>query len=228
MILFPYHVVDENLVLYTRPELEQRFPLAWLYLNDARELLKSREDGRWNVEQWWQFGRNQNIAEMAMPKILNQVLASKSSFAYDPNGQYCFVGGGNAGGYGLRVKSNIGFSDHYILGILNSNVADYFVKQTSTPFRGGFFSYAKRFIKNIPIPTPSANLRERIAAVARACLDAAKDHPDRLPALESELNALVYQAYGLDEGDVRVIEGSVGKTAHSAQGDGGDLNEDGA
>jgi len=60
------------------------------------------------------------------------------------------------------------------------------------------------------------------------CLDAAQDHPDRLPALEAELNALVYQAYGLDAEDVRVIEGSVGKTAHSAQGDGGDLNEDGA
>lgn len=37
-------------------------------------------------------------------------------------------------------------------------------------------------------------------------------HPDRLPALEAELNALVYQAYGLDEDDIAVIEGSIGKT----------------
>jgi len=62
------------------------------------------------------------------------------------------------------------------------------------------------------IPTPPADLRERIAAAARACLDAAKDHPDRLPALEAEPNALVYQAYGLDEDDIAVIEGSIGKT----------------
>lgn len=42
-----------------------------------------------------------------------------------------------------------------------------------------------------------------------ASLCAAKDHPDRLPALEWELNALVYQAYGLDKDDIMVIEGGV-------------------
>jgi hypothetical protein len=53
--------------------------------------------------------------------------------------------------------------------------------------------------------------------VAQQCLDAAASHPGKLPALEAHLNALVYEAYGLDEEDVKVIEGSVG-----GRKDGGD------
>ena len=51
---------------------------------------------------------------------------------------------------------------------------------------------------------------------ARAGLEAAKDHPDRMPALEGELNTLVYQAYGLDAADIALIEGALaGKRGES-------------
>jgi len=63
---------------------------------------------------------------------------------------------------------------------------------------------------------------------ARAGLEAAKDHPDRMPALEGELNTLVYQAYGLDADDIAVIKGSIGgkkgvqlSSEESESGDGG-------
>ena len=61
-----------------------------------------------------------------------------------------------------------------------------------------------------PRPAPPPALRAQIAALAQQCLDAAASHPAKLPALEARLNALVYQAYGLDDEDVQVIEGSVG------------------
>ena len=60
------------------------------------------------------------------------------------------------------------------------------------------------------------------------CIDTAKDPPDQLPALEAELNALVYQAYGLDADDIAVIKGSIGgkkgvqlSSEESESGDGG-------
>ena len=58
-------------------------------------------------------------------------------------------------------------------------------------------------------PTPTADLRERIAAVAQRCLDAAQDNPESAATLEAHLNALVYEAYGLDDDDIAVIEGSL-------------------
>jgi hypothetical protein len=207
VILFPYVLAKESVKLMSQTELEGNFPLAWKYLIDCKTLLESREDGRWQVAEWWQFGRNQNIAEMPRAKILNQVLSRQASFTLDATGEYCFVGGGNAGGYGLRLKQGVNFTEYSILGILNSNVADYYIKNISTTFRGGFFSYAKRFTEKLPIPNPPADLRDRIAALARRCLDAAKSAPHTLPALEAELNGLVYQAYGLDQDDIAVIEG---------------------
>ena len=61
--------------------------------------------------------------------------------------------------------------------------------------------------------------------MAQRCLDAAQDNPDRLPALEAELNALVYEAYGLDADDIAVIEGSLGGKS-AAQPDQADDEDD--
>src|SRR5690606_20725834 len=97
------------------------------------------------------------------------------------------------------------------------NVADYFVKKISTPFQGGFFSYAKRFTEKIPVPDTSAQIADSIVSTVKRCLAAAKTAPETLPALEVELNALVYQAYGLDDADIAVIEAHLaGKSAVGA------------
>ena len=39
----------------------------------------------------------------------------------------------------------------YLLALLNSRLLDWFHHQGSTRFRGGYFSYESRFIKNLPI-----------------------------------------------------------------------------
>src|SRR5690606_16495693 len=92
LILFQYRVENGKVRLIAQAELERSFPLGWQYLNDAYGILGSRENGKWASSEWWQFGRNQNIEEMLLPKIVNQVLSKKSSFAYDIQGRYCFVG----------------------------------------------------------------------------------------------------------------------------------------
>lgn len=65
------------------------------------------------------------------------------------------------------------------------------------------------YVGQLPIPSISNVLKNQIAALAQGCLDAATSAPESLPALEVDLNALVYQAYGLDESDIAVIEGAL-------------------
>ena len=62
-------------------------------------------------------------------------------------------------------------------------------------------------MEQIPIPDAPPELREKIAKLARQCLDT----PDvgKRAALETRLNALVYQAYQLSADEVRVIEGAL-------------------
>src|SRR5690606_33880956 len=104
----------------------------------------------------------------------------------------------------------IGTDDVFVLAILNSPVQDFLFQQIASTKRGGYFEQKPMYVEQLPIPDVDDELRQQIAHLAQRCLDAAQDAPDRLPALEAELNALVYQAYGLDDDDIAVIEGSLG------------------
>jgi len=212
-------------LIFTRRGIDiEQYPAVKAHLEKYQvRLTPGGKDGRKLGRYKW-YEIQDDIAyylEFEKHKIIYPDIAMTSRFTFDTAGTY----------FGNTVYM-LPVDDLYLLGLLNSSVVWWIVKQQfaclGDPNNGGRFRFFTQSVDTLPIPTPPPDLRERIAAAAQACLDAAKDHPDRLPALEAELNALVYQAYGLDAEDIAVIEGTVGKTAHSAQGDGGDLNEDGA
>ena len=41
--------------------------------------------------------------------------------------------------------------EQFILALLNSRVLDFFLKQVSTPLRGGFFRYFTQYVEQLPI-----------------------------------------------------------------------------
>ena len=155
-IIFPYNIENGKAKLIPKEEMQSRYPKAWQYLNENKHRLLARDRGKLKVE-WYAFSRTQNIDQFYEPKIMTQVLASKASFTLDPEGFYYFVGGGNAGGYGIKLKPEFNLDLKYITGLLNSKLLDFYLRKISTPFRGGFFSYAKRFIEQLPIHLPNMN-----------------------------------------------------------------------
>ncbi len=40
------------------------------------------------------------------------------------------------------------YSREYILGLLNSKLLEWFIRQSATQMRGGYFSYESRFIRS--------------------------------------------------------------------------------
>ena len=64
---------------------------------------------------------------MAAPKILIPDIANQASFAWDDKGQYAFTSG-----YGITLKEEVEESPKFLLGLLNSNVLDFYLKQVST------------------------------------------------------------------------------------------------
>ncbi|MEH2457793.1 TaqI-like C-terminal specificity domain-containing protein [Nostoc sp.] len=51
----------------------------------------------------------------------------------------------------IKIKNNVQESIKYILGLLNSKVLDFYLKNISTTIRGGFFRYFTQFIEQLPI-----------------------------------------------------------------------------
>ncbi|MCK4732494.1 MAG: hypothetical protein KAT65_08550, partial [Methanophagales archaeon] len=161
-IIHPYLLEGDTATLYSVEELQNQFPKTWQYFMHYENELKGRESGKWKTARdWYAYGRRQNIEMFERKKITTQVLASKNSFSLDEEEKYYFVGGGNAGGYGITLKEGYGY--HYILGLLNSSVAEFYLKKISTIFRGGFYSYGRRFIEKLPIYLSQTKAEQTLA-----------------------------------------------------------------
>jgi len=143
------------------------YPYAWKYFLCYENKLKDRESGAWKDRvDWYAYGRRQNIEMFERVKIMTQVLANKNSLTLDDEGIYYFVGGGNAGGYGivLREKYRRTIEKYrYVLGLLNSKVLEFYHKHISPIFSGGFYSYGRRYIEQLPIKLPQNNMENRLA-----------------------------------------------------------------
>jgi len=226
LLLFPYKVAEGKAELIAPQEFASAYPKCWEYLLQNRETLENRERGKMQHEKWYAFGRTQNLALHDCRKIMTGVLASKSRFTFDEEGVFYFMGGGNAGGYGITLKSDGKENYLYILGLLNSALLDFNLKRISSPFRGGFFSYARRYIEKLPIhridfDNPAEKkmhddlvalvermleLNKRLAPIRNTPCNEQDQLLREINRTDSEIDNLVYKLYGLSEEERKVIE----------------------
>lgn len=150
-LLFPYRLAEHGARLIPDNEFKKRYPKAWAYLKENEKLLRGREKGKMDHDEWYAYVYPKNLDSFDQPKLMTQVLAQRASFSFDKEGSYYFVGGGNAGGYGIVLKKDAKISYPYLLALLNSSLLDTYLQSISTKFRAAFFSYARRFIERLPI-----------------------------------------------------------------------------
>lgn len=169
-IIFPYQLNKDNskftATLYDKNTIERDFPHTWDYFRRFEVELKGREGGKWKeIEEWHAYGRRQNIEKFESPKIMAQVLSNKNSFVVDLDDLFYFVGGGNAGGYGINIKNTYLAADddlYYYAALLNSKVLEFYEKHISVIFRGKYYSYGRKYIEKFPIAFPDDTLKEEI------------------------------------------------------------------
>jgi hypothetical protein len=196
-VLYPYRLADGKTELIPEDELAARHPAAYRYLVKHRRELKKRGSPSMAYPAWYAHWCPRNRERFAAPKIVTQVLAARASFAFDRHGTYTFVGGGNAGVYGLIPQFTEEDRLWLLLAILNSRVFDAQVQEKSSRFRGGYFSYARRFIENVLIP-PIEELDVR-APLPRQIVTLTKSRAEFPPEchnrLEAEIEAAVAELY---------------------------------
>jgi len=122
--------------------------------------------------------------------------------------------------------------DLSVLGILNSKLTNFFIGRLSPPVSGGFMELRKIYLEQLPIPpatdeqkAPIIELVQKILAAknnSKSGFDSAQpaNRPLRcrvsgvepvvegdIPALEAEIDRLVYALYGLTAEEIAVVEG---------------------
>ena len=226
LILFPYaQTNNDGADLISSSQFKDKYPLTWNYLMDNKSYLENRENGKMRGERWYGYGRNQALDVMPLPKIFTPDIAARASFSVDESGEVFFTGG-VAGGYGILVLPE--YSKEYVLGLLNSKLLEWMIRQTATQMRGGYYSFESRFIRNLPIRTLRLSEaadkahHDKIVSRVERMLDlhtklAAAKNPNDKTRLEREIEAtdrqidqLVYELYGLTEEEVKIVEADNG------------------
>jgi hypothetical protein len=169
-LIWPYEVEDGDANLLPKVSLENDYPHLWDFFKNHEDELKGREGGKWeNVEQWWAFGRSQNLAKMEPDKIMLNIMSDYNRFAVDTEGEYYFIGGGNAGGYGVDLMNEYAprSEDHlYFVALLNSSVLEYYHKHIAPIFGGKYYSYNKRYLEPHPIVLPENTSKDAVENLA--------------------------------------------------------------
>ena len=138
-IIFPY---SHGMILLDEKEFISNFPGAYSYLESHKETLLKRDKGECEYP-WYAFGRTQAIEDKGK-KLLFPYMADKPHFVYTDDNEmmiYC--------GYAIYSESE--FELKVLKKILESDVFHYYMKHTSKPYSGGFFSYAKNYVKGFGI-----------------------------------------------------------------------------
>jgi hypothetical protein len=136
-----------------------------------------------------------------------------AAFAYDEN---CFYGNDN--------NQLIVSDDKYLLGVLNSKVSKFQLKNICDKVQGGFYRlkiiYIKQLLIKIPETKADKQLHDEIVKLVDTMLLLNKEKqqttlPEKLESLQhriqytdAKINGLVYRLYGLTEDEIAMVEKS--------------------
>jgi len=189
----------ELYVIFTRRGIHiGHYPAVRDYLMRFKDQLmpgKGRKPGsyKWfeiqDVTAYWK--------EFEKPKIIWPNLCIEPRFTYDSQEYY------------VSAPANIlpiAQDKLFLVGVLNSSVVSWFMKQIAVERAGGFIEYKPIYITQIPIPDTTPAQRAAIESLVRKLLDAEGQGP-QVAEWERELNVLVYELYGLTEEEIGVVEG---------------------
>ena len=222
LILFPYAPQGGGVTqLISESTLKANYPLTWVYLLDNKNYLENREEGKMRGARWYGYVYPKALDVMPLPKIFTPDIAAHSSFSLDEKGDVFFTGGA-AGGYGILIRAE--YSREYVLGLLNSKLFEWIIRQSATQMRGGYYSYESRFIRNLPIrninfsdQTDEARHGQMVGLVEQMLdlhrrLTGAKTAHDKtilqrqVDATDKQIDRLVYDMYDLTDEEIKIVE----------------------
>ena len=221
LVLFPYKVENGQARLLSVREIESNYPHAWSYLKQCKKILENREGGKFRDDEWYRFGRTQNIGMWEQPKVLVPYMITRLSAYLDSENYYYFVNV-TTGGYGILVN-NEKVSLPYLTALLNSSLLDFYLKRITTNFRGGYFAANKQYIEKLPIRIFDFNdpkevkLHDDLVKLVDVMLDLRKREQKaegheleqlkrQVEKTDCEIDERVYELYGITEKDKKTIE----------------------
>ncbi len=169
---------------------EQTYPAIHRHLSHWEKRLKKRAD---QGKFWWELRSCAYYSYFEKPKIVYPDISQSPKFTWDESKSY------------LGNTAYIMPSDEiWLIGLLNSELMNWFYSHISPAIRGGFFRFIAQYMEQIPVVPASETQKAPIVERVKTILD----NPDGsdIPNLEAEINALIYELYDLTEEEIVIVE----------------------
>ncbi|MFA6468303.1 MAG: N-6 DNA methylase [Bacteroidota bacterium] len=221
-IIVPYEKIENKYSLLSEDKLRKNAPRLYHYLFDNKGLLNQREKGRFKNIGWFRYGRPQNMEKLDnIEKLVFPDVAIRGEFYLDDKSRWLIDTA-----YAITIKPSEKMNLKYFQAILNSPLLTYFLKETGTSLRGGYFRIKTAYINPFPIPSIDisgssdkarhdniVNLVNQMLETKQKLSTSKTDgEVNRLEqhceSLDRKIDEAVYELYGLTEEEIKIVEDS--------------------
>ncbi len=213
LILFPKGFTNIQKKKDKSFSIENNYPAIFQYLKPFQKKAEARSD---QGEYWWELRACDYYDEFEKEKIVFPDISTRGNFTLDLNNSYlvntCYI-----------IPKN----DPFILSIINSKLTTWYYGKLTSTIRGGFFRWIHQYVFEIPIPrfgkddhkrnSIALSLTEKVEImlslnkeISQSITESDKKHlQHKAEMLDKQIDALVYELYGLDEEQIAIVEGAV-------------------
>jgi len=223
-LIVPYGITNEKAKLISEDVLAKGAPKTFEYLKRCKRRLDEREKGRFKGDGWYQYGRPQNLHRFDVTeKIVFPDVANRGICLLDENGLWLLDTA-----YGISKLRGVELDLRYIIGILNSPILTYFLKEKGTVLRGGYFRMKTAYLNPFPIraidfenSVDKANhdklveMTDQIQSLNKKLLETKSPQSRtvlqrQIEATDRQIDKLVYQLYELTDEEIQIVEAASG------------------
>lgn len=151
-VIFPYDNQDKPKLL-SEELIKEKYPEAYTYLKNKREILKQRDKGNGNYENWFAFGRTQSLERIKNKMFFPKYSDRSPNFIINSDEDLLFYNG-------LAIVGSSPKEMEIIKKIMGSSVFWYYIKTTSKPYSSNYYSLNGNYIRNFGICDLNENEKE--------------------------------------------------------------------
>ena len=219
-VVFPYHIEENSPKLMSQDYILRHFPKGWDYILLNRKGLENREKGKMKGENFYAYIYPKNLSSFEYLKICTPDIASIPNFTIDRSKSYYHT----TTVYSLIFNQDIKEDYYYLIGILNSKIMWYFLKETGNVLRGNFFRFKTEYLKPFPIKLIDFKNKSEVkiyndliqdvkdlfflnSELSNYNLENQKNQiMNKISFVEKKVNQNIYTLYNLTDKEIEIVE----------------------
>ena len=195
--------MSKHWVIYTTKSTDTtKIPNAMKYLENHKQQLSTKRETKKGILPWYSLHWPRHPSLFEDPKIILRQTADELIATYDENSFYTM---NNV--IILKLKPEYELDYRFVLGLLNSSLFDYLYANLVQEMGRTFAEVKPLNIRKLPVKVLSKSAQAPLVKVVSDILSLKKANPTaNVSELETDIDEIVYQLYGLSDKDKSIID----------------------